>query len=91
MVRGGPQALTSAAIPGSDWRSQGATVSAADLTGTSGLAELAGFVIDNRHVTALMGREVPHARPAPARRLRTADASRQIHVRVAGVVIEAHG
>jgi len=60
-----------------------AAVSAADLTGTGGLAALAGFVIDNRHVTALMGREVPHARPAPARRLRTADASRQIHVRVA--------
>jgi AcrR family transcriptional regulator len=46
-----------------------AAVSAADLTDTGdpgglgeqgGLAELAGFVIDNRHVTALVGREVPH-------------------------------
>ncbi|HET9975671.1 MAG TPA: hypothetical protein VFQ68_46125 [Streptosporangiaceae bacterium] len=47
-----------------------AAVSAADLTGTGGLTALAGFVIDNRHVTALMGREVPHlgeaARGRPA-------------------------
>jgi AcrR family transcriptional regulator len=54
-----------------------AAVSAADLTGTGGagepggLAELAGFVIDNRHVTALMGREVPHLGEAARAALRS--------------------
>lgn len=36
-------------------------VSAVDLSaGPDGLLELAGFVIDNRHIGALLGREVPH-------------------------------
>jgi len=48
-----------------------AAVSAADLTGTGGLAALAGFVIDNRQVTALMGREVPHLGEAARAALRS--------------------
>jgi len=54
-----------------------AAVSAADLTGTgepggpAGLAELAGFVIDNRQVTALAGREVPHLGEAARAALRS--------------------
>jgi AcrR family transcriptional regulator len=37
-----------------------AAVAAADPGEPDGLAELAGFVIDNRHVIALVGREAPH-------------------------------
>jgi AcrR family transcriptional regulator len=51
-----------------------AAVSAADLTGTGdpgGLAGLAGFVIDNRHVTALVGCEVPHLGEAARAALRS--------------------
>ena len=51
-----------------------AAVSAADLTGPGdpgGLAGLAGFVIDNRHVTALAGREVPHLGEAARAALRS--------------------
>lgn len=48
-----------------------AAVSAADLTGTGDSGGLAGFVIDNRHVTALIGREVPHLGEAARTALRS--------------------
>lgn len=49
--------------------------------GTDGLAELAGFVIDNRHIGALVGREVPHLTEESRARLRSAlDAIQQLVV-----------
>jgi AcrR family transcriptional regulator len=48
-------------------------VSALDLAdGPDGLIELAGFVIDNRHIAALVGREAPHLSEASRSGLRSA-------------------
>jgi AcrR family transcriptional regulator len=47
-----------------------AAISATDPGEPDGLAGLAGFVIDNRHVTALIGREVPHLGEAARAALR---------------------
>lgn len=48
-------------------------VTALDLgDGPDGLLELAGLVIDNRHIGALTGREAPHLSETPRRSLHTA-------------------
>ena len=50
-----------------------AAVSALDLgAGPGGLLELAGFVIDNRHIGALIGRELPHLSEEPRAGVRQA-------------------
>jgi AcrR family transcriptional regulator len=48
-----------------------AAVQAADPGDLDGLAELAGFVIDNRHIVALVGREAPHLGEAARASLRS--------------------